>query len=76
MTMRPNLIPHSFITKNMRKQYHKRQSQRTWFDFAQEYHSMLLLGFGVLMIALILYIKYTDKLKVPKEPSKGVYLSI
>jgi len=76
MTMRPNLIPHSFITKNMRKQYHKRLAQRTWMQFVQEYQSLLLLGCSVLMIAFILYIKYTDKLRSQKEPENDVYLSI
>ena len=72
MTMRPNLIPHSFITKNMRKQYHKRKTQRTWTQYVQEYQSYLLLGCGVLMITFILYIKYMDKLQSRKERMKSI----
>ena len=65
--MRPNLIPYSFITKNMRKQYYKRKAQRSWIDFAKEYHSVLLLSGGILMLVFILYIKYTDKMKSQKK---------
>ena len=72
MTMRPNLIPHSFITKNMRKQYHKRKTQRTWAQYINEYQSFLLLGCGVLMIIFVLYIKYTDKMQSQKERMKSI----
>ena len=70
--MRPNLIPQSFITKNMRKKYYKRQAQRTWRQYIQEYQSLILLGSGVLMIAFILYIKYTDKLRNQKKNDENL----
>ena len=59
--MRPSLIPHSFITKNIRKKYHKKRSSRSWGQYYNEYSSYLWLLTGFLFILFILYIKYVEK---------------
>ena len=65
--MRPSLIPHHFITKTIRKKYHKKRSQRTWQQFMHENSSYIGLCIGVLFILFILYIKYSDKRKKQTE---------
>lgn len=65
--MRPSLIPHHFITKTIRKKYHKKRSQRTWQQFIHENSSYIGLCVGILFIFFILYIKYTEKKRKQTE---------
>ena len=59
--MRPNLIPHTFIAKNMRKRYHRRCTERTWCQWLVDYQNALLFVVGLMFVLLILYIRYRDK---------------
>jgi hypothetical protein len=61
--MRPNLIPYSFITKNLRKQYHRKRTARTWQQWLDDYHSVMLFALGIAFVLLILYLKYQDKMR-------------
>jgi hypothetical protein len=61
--MRPNLIPYSFITKNLRKQYHRKRTTRTWQQLLDDYHSVMLFALGIAFVLLILYLKYQDKMR-------------
>ena len=61
--MRPSLIPHTFITKHIRKQYHKKRGERTWIQFCNVYNSYLWLLAGIVFLLCILYIKYIEKKK-------------
>jgi hypothetical protein len=61
--MRPSLIPHTFITRNIRKKYHKKRAERTWSQYGVEYSSYGWLLSGFLFIIFILYLKYTEKNK-------------
>lgn len=61
--MRPNLIPHTFTARHMRKQYHLRRTQRTWVQCAQEHQNIIVFVVGCLFVLWILYLKYTEKKK-------------
>ena len=61
--MRPNLIPYSFITKNMRKQYHRKRAERTWQQWLGDYQNVLVFVLGVAFVLLILYLKHQDKMR-------------
>lgn len=61
--MRPNLIPYSFITKNLRKQYHRKRATRSWQQWLGDYQNVLLFALGVAFVFLILYLKYQDKMR-------------
>lgn len=59
--LRPNLIPHTFTARHMRKQYHLRRTQRTWMQCAQAHQNIIVFLIGCLFVLWILYLKYTDK---------------
>ena len=59
--MRPNLIPHTFVAKNMRKRYHRRCAERTWQQWLVDYQNVLLFMVGLMFVLTILYIRHTDK---------------
>lgn len=61
--MRPNLIPYSFITKNLRKQYHRKRTARTWQQWLGDYQNVILFTLGIAFVLLILYLKHHDKMK-------------
>ena len=65
--MQPNLIPHSFVAKNMRKRYHLRRKQRSWLQYVSDYQYIVMLVGAVFFVFLILYIKYQDKQREQRE---------
>ena len=68
--MQPNLIPHSFVAKNMRKRYHLRRKQRSWLQCVSDYQYIVMLVGAVFFVFLILYIKYQDKQSKQSKQSK------
>lgn len=59
--MQPNLIPHTFTAKNLRKRYHRRCAERTWNQWLNDYQNALQFVAGLAFVLLILYLRYRDK---------------
>lgn len=70
--MRPNLIPHTFTSRHMRKQYHLRRTQRTWVQYAQEHQNSVVFVVGCSFVLWILYLKYTEKNRQKQEQMRRV----
>ncbi len=58
---RPRLIPHTFTIKHAKRKFHAQRSERTWWQWCQEYRGWLIVVAACVGVALVLYIRYCDR---------------
>ena len=57
---KPRVVPLKFQTNHVRKQYRLKRSAPTWAEWFAAQKSTLLVVGGILLLALVLYLKWTD----------------
>lgn len=57
---KPRLVPLKFQTKHVRKQYRLKRAAPSWAEWFSAHKSTLVVTGGVLLLALVLYLKWQD----------------
>ena len=72
---KPRVVPLKFQTHHVRKQYRLKRAAPTWAEWFGVRKSTLLVAGGVLLLALVLYLKWQDaQARRPAEKNRATSL--